>query len=156
MAALSAAALELAECVPVHCEFLHYAVLTWHSSLTVDSIPPKLRCANCNKLAVDAVKLPCCDSNICLPCVLQPFYILPSVTDILRLPRPLRGLPSLPACTRVRGRLQAEQELADHHQRLYQDRAEQAPESAARKGRQACCCNTSGRSSSSNNAHSCG
>ncbi|KAK0944757.1 hypothetical protein LTR29_003770 [Friedmanniomyces endolithicus] len=53
MAALSAAALELAD------------------SLTVDSIPPKLRCANCNKLAVDAVKLPCCDSNICLPCSLD-------------------------------------------------------------------------------------
>ncbi|TKA82794.1 hypothetical protein B0A55_01771, partial [Friedmanniomyces simplex] len=50
MATLSAAALELAD------------------SLTVESIPPKLRCANCNKLAVDAVKLPCCDSNICHPC----------------------------------------------------------------------------------------
>ncbi|KAK3656553.1 hypothetical protein LTR56_002900 [Elasticomyces elasticus] len=53
MAVLSAAAIELA------------------NSLTIESIATKLRCANCNRLAVDAVKLPCCDSNICHPCSLD-------------------------------------------------------------------------------------
>ncbi|EMC98948.1 hypothetical protein BAUCODRAFT_385972 [Baudoinia panamericana UAMH 10762] len=37
-------------------------------SLTIESIPPKLRCGVCNKLAIDAVKLPCCDTSLCLTC----------------------------------------------------------------------------------------
>lgn len=37
-------------------------------SFDIQEIPEKLRCANCNHLAVDGVKLPCCDSGICLPC----------------------------------------------------------------------------------------
>nr|POE59104.1 hypothetical protein CFP56_24374 [Quercus suber] len=32
------------------------------------NLPAKLRCASCNLLAVDAVKLPCCDQAICEPC----------------------------------------------------------------------------------------
>ncbi|KAL4933330.1 uncharacterized protein BDV17DRAFT_287001 [Aspergillus undulatus] len=38
------------------------------SSLTQDEIPFKLRCAICNKLAVNAFKLPCCDQAICENC----------------------------------------------------------------------------------------
>ncbi|KAG8531445.1 uncharacterized protein KY384_003074 [Bacidia gigantensis] len=38
------------------------------SGLTIDEIPIKLRCASCNKLAVEAVRLPCCDQNICADC----------------------------------------------------------------------------------------
>ncbi|KAL9100101.1 MAG: hypothetical protein Q9163_004491 [Psora crenata] len=37
-------------------------------SLTLEEIPIKLRCATCNKLAQDAVRLPCCDQNICGDC----------------------------------------------------------------------------------------
>ena len=37
-------------------------------SLTLEDIPVKLRCASCNKLAQDAVRLPCCDQNICSDC----------------------------------------------------------------------------------------
>ncbi|OQD82880.1 hypothetical protein PENANT_c019G04396 [Penicillium antarcticum] len=38
------------------------------STLAQDDIPFKLRCAICNKLAVDAFRLPCCDQSICEPC----------------------------------------------------------------------------------------
>ncbi|PYI07681.1 hypothetical protein BO78DRAFT_312607 [Aspergillus sclerotiicarbonarius CBS 121057] len=38
------------------------------SSLTQDEIPFKLRCAICNKLAVNAFRLPCCDQAICETC----------------------------------------------------------------------------------------
>ncbi|KAL5001286.1 hypothetical protein BDV10DRAFT_14093 [Aspergillus recurvatus] len=38
------------------------------SSLTQDEIPFKLRCAICNKLAVNAFRLPCCDQAICENC----------------------------------------------------------------------------------------
>ncbi|KAF3386329.1 hypothetical protein F1880_001669 [Penicillium rolfsii] len=38
------------------------------STLSQDEIPFKLRCATCNKLAVNAFRLPCCDQSICEPC----------------------------------------------------------------------------------------
>ncbi|KKK14457.1 hypothetical protein AOCH_002871 [Aspergillus ochraceoroseus] len=38
------------------------------SSLTQDEIPFKLRCAICNKLAVNAFRLPCCDQATCENC----------------------------------------------------------------------------------------
>ncbi|KAF1812655.1 hypothetical protein P152DRAFT_458470 [Eremomyces bilateralis CBS 781.70] len=38
------------------------------SSLKQDDIPIKLRCAICNKLAVEAFRLPCCDQSICFSC----------------------------------------------------------------------------------------
>ncbi|OGE50046.1 hypothetical protein PENARI_c018G07042 [Penicillium arizonense] len=38
------------------------------STLAQDDIPFKLRCAICNKLAVNAFRLPCCDQSICEPC----------------------------------------------------------------------------------------
>lgn len=43
-------------------------VLTIGRSLPQEDIPARLRCANCNKLAIDAVKLPCCDQSLCLLC----------------------------------------------------------------------------------------
>ncbi|KAF7586839.1 hypothetical protein BBP40_008247 [Aspergillus hancockii] len=38
------------------------------SSLTQEEIPFKLRCAICNKLAMNAFRLPCCDQAICENC----------------------------------------------------------------------------------------
>ncbi|KAJ5102515.1 hypothetical protein N7532_003044 [Penicillium argentinense] len=38
------------------------------STLSPDEIPSKLRCAICNKLAVNAFRLPCCDQSICEAC----------------------------------------------------------------------------------------
>ncbi|KAF2862411.1 hypothetical protein K470DRAFT_256050 [Piedraia hortae CBS 480.64] len=38
------------------------------SSLPQDELPAKLCCGNCNRLALDAVKLPCCDTSLCLAC----------------------------------------------------------------------------------------
>lgn len=38
------------------------------SSLAPDDIPHKLRCANCSKLAVNALRLPCCEQAICETC----------------------------------------------------------------------------------------
>ncbi|CAG7946397.1 unnamed protein product [Penicillium nalgiovense] len=38
------------------------------STLVQDEIPFKLRCAMCNKLAVNAFRLPCCDQSICETC----------------------------------------------------------------------------------------
>ncbi|KAI9875104.1 MAG: hypothetical protein M1830_008877, partial [Pleopsidium flavum] len=37
-------------------------------SLTMEEIPIKLRCAACNKLAVNAFRLPCCEQSICENC----------------------------------------------------------------------------------------
>ncbi|KAF2481625.1 hypothetical protein BDY17DRAFT_299358 [Neohortaea acidophila] len=37
-------------------------------SLTIDAVPFKLRCGACNRIAVDALKLPCCDQCICESC----------------------------------------------------------------------------------------
>lgn len=59
-----------------------YVSLTVSSSLTLEEIPIKLRCASCNKLAQEAVKLPCCDQNICSDCkivLLFTFQILCSL-----------------------------------------------------------------------------
>ncbi|GAB7364308.1 hypothetical protein MBLNU230_g4853t1 [Neophaeotheca triangularis] len=38
------------------------------NSLSYDEIPTKLRCAGCNKFAVNAFRLPCCDQSICQTC----------------------------------------------------------------------------------------
>ncbi|RMJ25306.1 hypothetical protein PHISP_03838 [Aspergillus sp. HF37] len=38
------------------------------STLPQDEIPFKLRCATCNKLAVNAFRLPCCDQAVCENC----------------------------------------------------------------------------------------
>lgn len=38
------------------------------SSLSLDDIPIKLRCAICSKLAVNAFRLPCCEQAICQTC----------------------------------------------------------------------------------------
>ncbi|KAJ9639431.1 hypothetical protein H2199_006464 [Coniosporium tulheliwenetii] len=38
------------------------------STLSMDEIPTKLRCAICNKLAINAFRLPCCDQSICETC----------------------------------------------------------------------------------------
>lgn len=40
------------------------------SGMPVEAIPEKLRCATCDKLAISAVKIPCCDSTICTYCTL--------------------------------------------------------------------------------------
>jgi len=45
---------------------LRFADIT--SSLTQDEIPIKLRCASCNRLTVNAFRLPCCDQNVCGSC----------------------------------------------------------------------------------------
>ncbi|KAL8933178.1 MAG: hypothetical protein Q9216_006487, partial [Gyalolechia sp. 2 TL-2023] len=37
-------------------------------SLAMDDIPVKLRCAACNKLALNAFRTPCCDQSICETC----------------------------------------------------------------------------------------
>ena len=42
-------------------------------SLMIDEIPVKLRCAACDKLAVDAFRMPCCDQSICEECELCKF-----------------------------------------------------------------------------------
>lgn len=47
--------------------------LTVQSTLTQDEIPFKLRCAICNKLAVNAFRLPCCEQAICETCELPCF-----------------------------------------------------------------------------------
>ncbi|KAI8634578.1 hypothetical protein F5Y19DRAFT_117546 [Xylariaceae sp. FL1651] len=41
---------------------------TGYSSLTQDELPTKLRCAICSKLAVNAFRLPCCETAICENC----------------------------------------------------------------------------------------
>ncbi|MCJ1473185.1 hypothetical protein MMC13_001836 [Lambiella insularis] len=38
------------------------------SSLTMEEIPMKLRCSVCSLLAVGAVRMPCCDQNLCESC----------------------------------------------------------------------------------------
>ncbi|KAF2400645.1 hypothetical protein EJ06DRAFT_581740 [Trichodelitschia bisporula] len=38
------------------------------NSLTQEDIPIKLRCASCNRLALNAFRLPCCEQNICETC----------------------------------------------------------------------------------------
>lgn len=48
-----------------------------YSTLSQDEIPFKLRCAICNKLAVNAFRLPCCDQSICEACTLT-LPILPT------------------------------------------------------------------------------
>ncbi|KAK3722262.1 hypothetical protein LTR37_002695 [Vermiconidia calcicola] len=47
---------------------LDEAALQLADSLPVEVVPAKLRCASCNKLAANAVKLPCCDQSICELC----------------------------------------------------------------------------------------
>ncbi|KAI9675441.1 MAG: hypothetical protein M1817_001345 [Caeruleum heppii] len=44
------------------------ALLELANSLSQDEIPIKLRCAICNKLALNAFRLPCCDQSICESC----------------------------------------------------------------------------------------
>ncbi|OKL60421.1 hypothetical protein UA08_03975 [Talaromyces atroroseus] len=47
---------------------LSQSLLDIISSLAQDDIPFKLRCAICNKLAINAFRLPCCDQAICESC----------------------------------------------------------------------------------------
>lgn len=39
------------------------------SSLTIEDVPSKLRCVSCSQLAIEAVRTPCCDQNICDTCM---------------------------------------------------------------------------------------
>jgi hypothetical protein len=41
------------------------------STLVPEEIPAKLRCGLCNLVAVNAVKLPCCETSICDKCELM-------------------------------------------------------------------------------------
>lgn len=61
------------------------------STLTQDEIPFKLRCAICNKLAVNAFRLPCCDQAICESCGHFPEPSLNQSANVL-----LPGQTSLP------------------------------------------------------------
>lgn len=69
------------------------------SSLAPDDIPHKLRCANCSKLAVNALRLPCCEQAICETCT---FAWSNSVVDqgsfgsALIVDRPLEPPPVVP------------------------------------------------------------
>jgi hypothetical protein len=45
-----------------------YSAADCISSLAQDDIPFKLRCATCNKLALNAFRLPCCEQSICESC----------------------------------------------------------------------------------------
>lgn len=47
-----------------------YALIKIYSTLEINDIPTKLRCGICSKLAVNAVKLPCCETSICANCEL--------------------------------------------------------------------------------------
>ena len=47
------------------------ALTNLHSNLLPEEIPAKLRCGLCNLVAVNAVKLPCCETSICDKC--EPF-----------------------------------------------------------------------------------
>ncbi|KAF2163299.1 hypothetical protein M409DRAFT_57586 [Zasmidium cellare ATCC 36951] len=47
---------------------LDAASLELARSLPIESIPERLRCVTCDKLAFHAMKLPCCDNNICGDC----------------------------------------------------------------------------------------
>ena len=38
------------------------------SSLSLDEVPTRLRCVHCNRMALYASKLPCCDQNMCDNC----------------------------------------------------------------------------------------
>ena len=40
------------------------------SALTLEEIPIKLRCAGCNKIAINAFRMPCCDQSLCETCML--------------------------------------------------------------------------------------
>ena len=78
-AAAAAATAEIAAYVPAR-PSLHPVsdADSCDSSLTMEEIPVKLRCAICNLLAVNALRTPCCDQNICETCewpALGPFDV---------------------------------------------------------------------------------
>lgn len=56
----------------------HLAHWMCHSFLAPEDIPIKLRCAICNRLAVNAFRLPCCDQSICETCKSTIHAALPS------------------------------------------------------------------------------
>jgi hypothetical protein len=62
------------------------------SSIPDNDIPVKLRCAVCNRCAVNAFKLPCCDQAICENCTSTAVLCLPgSWLMMLRRPHQLAG-----------------------------------------------------------------
>ena len=44
------------------------ALINRSSSLSLDEVPTRLRCVHCNRMALYASKLPCCDQNMCENC----------------------------------------------------------------------------------------
>lgn len=75
----------------------------FHSSLSPDDIPIKLRCAICSKLAINAFRLPCCEQAICETCMCgrprdtKAYTDLVQVNQIFLLPAPSANTPlSLP------------------------------------------------------------
>ena len=66
------------------------------STLTLDDIPIKLRCAICSKLAVNAFRLPCCEQAVCDSCKLTHLVNLVWACQSQCLIRPL-GQSNLPA-----------------------------------------------------------
>ena len=68
-------------------------------SLTMEEIPIKLRCAACNKLAVNAFRLPCCEQSICENCMAILVSLGEDTTLETHETNPVKGQASLPeAC----------------------------------------------------------
>jgi len=68
---------------------LVYAITDLSSTLVPEEIPAKLRCGLCNLVAVNAVKLPCCETSICDKCELMRLTNLEARMLTLRI-RPSR------------------------------------------------------------------
>ena len=63
----------------------------------MDVVPAKLRCGSCNKLAIDALKLPCCAQSICQPC--EYHYQTVYRTHILTAPGSVTLPETCPICS---------------------------------------------------------
>ena len=42
--------------------------------MRLEEIPVKLRCAGCNKLAMNAFRMPCCDQCVCETCKKRAYH----------------------------------------------------------------------------------
>ena len=46
-----------------------------HAALTIDNVPPELKCPICHEVLKEAVQVACCGANYCDECLFSSFVV---------------------------------------------------------------------------------
>ncbi|KAK1077617.1 hypothetical protein LTR33_007935 [Friedmanniomyces endolithicus] len=103
----------------------------------VDTTPPTLRCSDCHRLAVGAVKLPCCKANICHTCSVILYDTCPVCAHRSVTRGDCKPNKELREAVRAHRSTDREKYGAEHREEIERRKAEREKVERARAGREA-------------------